>query len=94
MPDVAVPTAGDQETASTANRFSPFGPGADADATRQAQHIEANDAPLDVNMNACVCREQAGTFTIMGKNFEAGASRRNGLFDHAAALLAMIGLPK
>lgn len=78
----------DEAQASTDyNRMSPYGPGANADETRQAQHQVANDAPTDVNMNAVVAREQGGTFTLMGKNFEAGAARRNALFDHIAALL-------
>jgi hypothetical protein len=54
------------------------------DDTRQAQQTISNDAPTDVNMNAVVAREQAGTFTIMGKNFEANADRRNKIFDHIA----------
>lgn len=66
-----------------------FGSREDADATRQAQHTESNDTPTDVNLNAVVAREQAGTFTIMGKNFEAGASRRNNIADH---MMAMWGL--
>lgn len=45
--------------------------------TRQAQQQIANDAPVDVNPNAIIAREQAGTFTLMGKNFEAGAMRFN-----------------
>ena len=61
------------ETATDFNRMNPYGPGANADETRQAQHIEANDAPLDVNLNCVVAREQAGTLTLMGKNFEANA---------------------
>jgi hypothetical protein len=58
-----------------------FGPRESADETRQAQHTQANDAPTDVNMNAVVAREQAGTLVLMGKNFEANADRRNKLFD-------------
>ena len=68
--------------------YEPFGSRSSADETRQAQHVQGNDVPTDVNMNAVVAREQAGTFTIMGKNFEASASRRNSLFDHMAAELA------
>jgi len=64
-----------------------FGGAEHADDTRQAQHSQSNDTPTDVNMNAVVAREQAGTLTLMGKNFEAGAARRNGLFDHLAAVL-------
>ena len=53
--------------------YEPFGSRSSADETRQAQHVQGNDVPTDVNMNAVVAREQAGTFTIMGKNFEASA---------------------
>lgn len=74
--------------ASTPSRFDPYGPNANADETRQAQHIEANDAPLDVNLNAVVAREQAATLTLMGKNFEANAMRFNGILNHAAGKLA------
>jgi hypothetical protein len=65
-----------------------FGPAENADDTRQAQHTQSNDVPTDVNMNAIVAREQAGTFTLMGKNFEANAMRFNGLLSHFAAVLA------
>lgn len=64
-----------------------YGHAEHADDSRQAQHSQSNDTPTDVNMNAVVAREQAGTLTLMGKNFEAGASRRNALFDHIAAVL-------
>jgi len=58
-----------------------FGPAEQADETRQAQQTISNDAPTDVNMNAVVAREQAGTLVLMGKNFEANADRRNKIFD-------------
>lgn len=64
-----------------------FGPRENADETRQAQHTVSNDSPTDVNANAIIAREQGATLTLMGKNFEAGAARRNGLFDHIAAVL-------
>ena len=57
------------ETIQDPNRFNPFGQGAQADETRQAQHMEANDAPLDVNMNAVVARSQALTVDLAGKEF-------------------------
>ena len=69
---------GDAETPS---RFDPYGPNALADETRQAQMQLANDAPVDVNVNAVLAREQAATLTLMGKNFEANADRRNKIFD-------------
>lgn len=67
--------------ADTPSRFDPYGPNALADETRQAQMAVANDAPVDVNPNAVIAREQAGTLVLMGKNFEAGANRRNIIAD-------------
>ena len=67
-----------------------YGPAEHADDTRQAQHTVSNDAPTDVNCNAVLAREQAATLALMGKNFEAGAARRNSLFDHAAAKLVTV----
>jgi hypothetical protein len=72
-----------------------FGPAEDADATRQAQHSNANDTPTDVNCNAIVARLQAAGFSAqqetivqMGKNFEHLAARRNSIFDDIAAFRA------
>jgi len=53
-----------------------FGPSANADETRQAQHMAANDTPLDVNLNAVVGRSQGLTFDMLGKEFAACAARR------------------
>lgn len=61
-----------------------FGAAEDSDATRQAQHAAANDTPVDVNPNAVIARAQAETIVLMGKNFEAGASRRNMMADQKA----------
>jgi hypothetical protein len=58
-----------------------YGPVENADDTRQAQQQLANDTPVDVNMNAIIAREQGSTLTLMGKNFEANADRRNKIFD-------------
>lgn len=63
------------------SRNGPFGPRESADETRQAQQSVSNDAPTDVNMNAIMAREQGATLTLMGKNFEANADRRNKIFD-------------
>ena len=63
------------------NGYDPYGPNANADETRQAQHSNSNDAPTDVNVNAVVAREQSATLTLMGKNFEANADRRNKIAD-------------
>lgn len=63
------------------NRWDPYGPNANADETRQAQHMEANDAPVDVNLNAVVGRSQALTFDALGKNYEANADLRQKYAD-------------
>ena len=65
-----------------------FGAAEDSDSTRQAQHQMGNDFPIDVNPNAVTARAQTETLTLMGKNFEANAARRQGLFDHFAAKMA------
>jgi hypothetical protein len=67
--------------ADTPSRFDPYGPNANADETRQAQHMEANDAPLDVNMNSVICRSQALTFDIAGKNYESNSDLRQKIAD-------------
>jgi len=61
-----------------------YGPAEHADDTRQAQHQMGNDFPLDVNPNAVTARAQTETLTLMGKNFEANADRRNKMFDQKA----------
>lgn len=73
-----------------------YGPAEQADETRQAQQQAANDVPVDVNPNAVVARvqtaglvEQQGTFTLMGKNFEANADRRNKIFDDIVHLRSL-----
>lgn len=58
-----------------------YGPVEQSDDTRQAQQQVANDAPVDVNPNAIVAREQAATLVLMGKNFEANADRRGKIAD-------------
>lgn len=69
------------ETATDFNRFNPFGPGASADETRQAQQVQANDTPTDVNMNAVVARSQAHTVDMAGKSFTANMDRRDKIAD-------------
>ena len=77
----------DQSPVQTATPVATMGFGAreDADTTRQSQHMEANDAPVDVNMNAVTARVQAGTFAIMGGNFEAHANILNKLQERFLA---------
>lgn len=75
------------ETSTDFNRMNPFGPGASADETRQAQQMAANDTPVDVNLNAVVARSQTLTFDIAGKNFESNADFRQKLQDRVLAKL-------
>lgn len=66
----------------------PYGPGVNADETRQAQHMNANDAPVDVNMNAIMARSQALTVDAMGKSFAANEDLRQKIADAKFAKLA------
>jgi hypothetical protein len=68
--------------------YEPYGAHAAADDTRQAQQRVANDAIADVDCNSILARAQGETIALMGKNFEAGASRRNAIFDDIAHLRA------
>jgi hypothetical protein len=65
-----------------------FGARESADETRQAQQQLANDAPVDVNMNAIVAREQALTFTVAGQSFAANQDVRQKIQDRMLAKLA------
>lgn len=60
---------------------------ANADETRQAQHMAANDTPVDVNFNAVVGRSQQLTLDALGKGFTAAQERRQQLADHMMAIL-------
>lgn len=72
-------------TASPSQPTRAFGPVESSDETRQAQQSLANDAPIDVNMNAVVAREQSLTFTIAGQMFAANADTRAKLQDQFLA---------
>lgn len=69
------------ETAVDFNRFNPFGPGASADETRQAQQTNSNDTPTDVNFNAVVARSQALTIDVLGKAWSSNTDRREKISD-------------
>lgn len=74
-----------QTTNMTSGTDIPYGPGVNADETRQAQHMAANDTPVDVNSNAVTARSQALTVDIAGKGFVAAAERRQIIADHMMA---------
>lgn len=78
MPEAAAP-----ESSMDPNRQNPYGPGANADETRQAQHMAANDTPVDVNLNAITARSQALTVDVLGKAWTANQDRREKIADHA-----------
>lgn len=58
-----------------------YGGAEQADDTRQAQQQAANDVPVDVNPNAIYARGQAETMVQLGKEFAAGAARRDGILN-------------
>lgn len=62
---------------STPEHSQGFGPAEDADASRQAQHSVSNDAPTDVNLNACYARNYAETASRRADAFERAAARHN-----------------
>ena len=76
------------ETSVDFNRMNPFGPGASADETRQAQQTNANDTPTDVNFNAIVARSQALTLDVLGKEFAANSDVRQKIQDRFLAKVA------
>ena len=59
-----------------------YGPVEHSDDTRQAQHMTANDAPVDVNSNAALARSQALTVDVLGKAFTSNQDRRDKLADY------------
>jgi len=65
-----------------------FGAREDADTTRQAQHQLANDAPVDVNMNAILARSQAQTTDALGKSFAANEDLRQKIADQKFGKMA------
>lgn len=54
-----------------------YGPGENADDTRQAQHQMLNDAPVDVNLNAMFARSQGLTLDALGKGFASNQDLRD-----------------
>lgn len=69
------------DLAPTSGTDIPYGPGVNADETRQAQHDRSNDSPTDVNSNAALARSQALTIDLAGKGFVASQERRQIIAD-------------
>ena len=69
------------ETSTDFNRMNPYGPGASADDTRQAQQTNSNDTPTDVNFNAVVARSQCLTVDFGGKAWVSNTDRREKVAD-------------
>ena len=65
----------------TPTHSNAFGAAEDADATRQAQHSNANDTPTDINFNAIVARSQELTLDALGKGFSSNQDRRDKIAD-------------
>lgn len=58
-----------------------YGPRENIDDTRQAQHMEANDAPVDINMNAALARVQGQTLAQIGEFSAANQDFRQKVQD-------------
>ena len=71
--------AGSQDDSPVATKG--FGAREDADATRQAQHVEANDTPIDVNPNAALARIQTQAYAMLGQNAVDNADLRQKMAD-------------
>ena len=69
-----------------AEENQPFSPDIGASETRQAQHIFANDVPIDINLNAVCGRVQAAAFTNAHNEFQAASARRAAIFDHVSGV--------
>ena len=65
-----------------------YGPAEHADDTRQAQHSVSNDAPTDVNLNACYARNYAETASRRADSFERATARHNMLAEAVLGALA------
>jgi hypothetical protein len=66
-----------------------YGPVEVVDDTRQAQMQVANDAPVDVNPNAIIARDQALITQTLGHSFQANQDRRDKIADIALGRLAI-----
>lgn len=66
-----------------------FGAAEAADAARQAQFDRSDDSPTDVNCNAALARNQAGTFDAVAKSFASNNDRRDKIFDLIAAKMGL-----
>lgn len=89
MADPSSTTTNDPAFQATPPSTLGFGARESADETRQAQQQVANDAPVDVNPNAVLAREQAATIALQGREFVAASARRNNVMDdivHARSL--------
>lgn len=66
-----------------------YGPVEVVDDTRQAQMQVANDAPVDVNPNAIIARDQALITQLTGHSFRANQDRRDKIADIALGKMAI-----
>lgn len=74
-----VTTSGSEDQTPTASKG--FGPREEADATRQAQQREANDAVADVQMNDLFSRSQGITLDVLGKSLVENHDARQKMVD-------------
>lgn len=64
-----------------AGEAAPFTPEIASSKQMQSEHTLADDAPLDVNMNAVYTRLQAETAAVFGRVSAMNADRREKLAD-------------
>jgi hypothetical protein len=62
----------------------------DADATRQAQHLLANDMIVDVNNNAASARYNALTTGLAGHSAQSNQDRRDKMADAGVGIFRSV----
>lgn len=83
-----MPTPADTQQDPTPAATKGFGARENSDDTRQAQHSVSNDAPTDVNLNACYGRNYAETASRRADAFERGTARHEMLAETLVGKMA------
>jgi len=83
-----MPTPEDSNANLVNKEPAPYTPRVNASETSQAQHQVANDAPADVNVNACLARNYGETASRRADSFERAAARHDMLAEAVIAQIA------
>lgn len=67
----------------------PFSPEIASSKQMQSEHMTADDAPVDVNLNAVLAREQGAAIASHGKATSSNTDRREKLADAGAGIFAV-----